>query len=314
MTLKITTSSDPLTVDAICMTIYSNPGLGKTSLAFTASRPLLLDFDKGAYRADNRGDTVQISEWSDVAQITANDLANYDTIIVDTVGKALECLTQDILRRQSRLGWGGALNQQGWGRLGVQFRAWMAKINRLGKDVVLISHMDEQRDGDEVRERLKIPGQTKDLILTDSDTIARISIQDGRRYLIFNPTEASFGKDPARLGVAPIPDSQHEKYASYLDRCIRAIKERLNDSGQVPDKGEREWFENTLPNCNDDEAINAIAGRAKKAGRDIEKLLIARAEELGLEYDGDRRRWVYLEEFNPNLEDEIEKGRPHNGA
>lgn len=55
MALKITRSDEVIRVDTLCMTIYSQPGLGKTSLSFTASRPLLLDFDKGAPGRGSQG-------------------------------------------------------------------------------------------------------------------------------------------------------------------------------------------------------------------------------------------------------------------
>ncbi len=303
MPINITTESEPLEVKHICLTLYSNPGLGKTSLAFTASRPLLLDFDGGAYRAANRGDTVVVESWQDVASMTKEDLDGYDTVILDTVGKALEHLSDDILRRQSRLGYNGALNQQGWGQLGVQFRAFLGRVMRMGKDVILISHMDEKTDGDQKLERLKIPGQSQGLVLTDSDAIGRISIVDRRRYLIFNPTEASFGKDPAKLGAAPIPDSEDDRFEDYLARGIAKIKERLN---QVPEerKGEVEWFKQHLPGCMDADAINALSARAKKAGRDVEAMLVKRADELGLVYDEATASWAYLEQLPEAPENE----------
>lgn len=142
MALKITRSDEVIRVDTLCMTIYSQPGLGKTSLSFTASRPLLLDFDKGAHRAVDRKDVVQVSAWSDVANISAADVAGHDTIIIDTVGKALDVLAQDIIRGNPRLSNGSALSQQGWGQLGVRFSAFLKLLRGFGKDVVLIAHMD----------------------------------------------------------------------------------------------------------------------------------------------------------------------------
>lgn len=61
MPLKITRASDPITVNRINMVIYGPPGIGKTSLAFTADSPLLLDFDAGSYRAANRKDVVRVA-------------------------------------------------------------------------------------------------------------------------------------------------------------------------------------------------------------------------------------------------------------
>jgi hypothetical protein len=147
MAIRVTRSDEAIKVETVCFTIYSQPGLGKTSLAFTASKPLLLDFDKGAHRAVDRKDTVQVSDWRDVAGITAADVAAYDTIIIDTVGKALDVLAQDIIRGNSRLSHGGALSQQGWGQLGVRFSAFLKMLRSFGKDVILIAHMDEQKDG-----------------------------------------------------------------------------------------------------------------------------------------------------------------------
>ena len=83
MGLKITRASDPIVITRLNICVYGPPGIGKTSLAFTASRPLLLDFDQGAHRAAGRKDTVQVHQWGDVAGIAAGDLSEFDTIIVD---------------------------------------------------------------------------------------------------------------------------------------------------------------------------------------------------------------------------------------
>lgn len=312
MALNITKSDEVIKVDAICVTIYSQPGLGKTSLAYTASRPLLLDFDKGAYRAVDRKDVVQVTDWKDVAGITAADIAAYDTIIIDTVGKALDVLSQDIIRSNSKLGYAGALNQQGWGQLGVKFGAFLRLLRGFGKDVILIAHMDEQKDGDQIKERLKISGGSKDLVLTDSDAIARISVINRERHLIFSPTETSFGKDPAQIDAIPIPDASNPAYADCMARIIADIKDKLNSLSeeQVARKSEVEWFTQTLPNIKDADDINAVLNRAKKAGRDVAKMVVERAAELGLEFDGEKKVYVYLEEAAPPsemIDDEPEK-------
>jgi len=287
MALKVTRSDEVITVDTLCFTIYSQPGLGKTSLAFTASRPLLLDFDKGAHRAVDRKDTVQVSDWGDVAGITAADVAAYDTIIIDTVGKALDVLAQDIIRGNSRLSHGGALSQQGWGQLGVRFSAFLKLLRSFGKDVILIAHMDEQKDGDSIKERLKISGGSKDLVLTDSDVIARISIISKQRYLVFSPTETAFGKDPAGLGEVAVPNAGTSEYATCLSEIIHQIKERLNalSEEQVAHKQEVEWFAEHLPKIDSADDINGLVGRAKDAGRDVARLLHDRAIAIGLTFD-----------------------------
>lgn len=299
MSLKITRSDEIIRVETLCMTIYSQPGLGKTSLSFTASRPLLLDFDKGAHRAVDRKDVVQVSHWTDIADIKAADVDGYDTIIIDTVGKALDVLAQDIIRGNSRLSNGGALSQQGWGQLGVRFSAFLKLLRGFGKDVILIAHMDEQKDGDQIKERLKISGGSKDLVLTDSDVIARISIINKSRYLVFSPTETAFGKDPAGLGEFPVPQAEAPDYGDCLSRVIAATKDKLNalSEAQVAHKAEVDWFTEYLPGMTDADAINAVLGRAKADGSEvIRNMLMNRAREIGLKFDRERGEYVKPEQ------------------
>ncbi len=302
MALNVTKSNEVIEVETLCFTIYSQPGLGKTSLSFTASRPLMLDFDQGAHRAANRRDVARVCDWSDVASIAPDDIADYDTIIVDTVGKALDCLSADIIKNNSRLAYGGALNQQGWGQLGVRFSAFLKRIRSFGKDIILIAHMDEKHDGDAIKERLKIQGGTKDLVLTDSDVIARISVHNKSRHLIFSPTETSFGKDPAQLVSVELPDAGKAQYQTCLADILGKIKGTLNEmtQEQMEAHSEHQWFVDHLPTVLDADGINQLLGRSKRAGREVQKMLVDRAAQLGLEFDPDQRKYVYLEEFHPD--------------
>lgn len=294
MALKITTADEPIEVKNLCLTIYSQPGLGKTSLAFTASRPLLLDFDKGAYRAVDRKDVVQVENWADVALIRAADLEGYDTIVIDTVGKALDALSADIIANNSRLSYGGALNQQGWGQLGVRFSAFLKLLRGFGKDVVLLSHMDEKMDGDAIKERLKIQGGSKDLVLTDSDVIARISVFNKERHLMFSPTETAFGKDPAGLVQMSIPDVSTQGFKTCLADIVTRIKADLNtlSEEQIARSAEADWFATKLPTIDTADGINALLGRAKKAGKAIARQVVDRATELGFDFDPEARKYV----------------------
>ena len=43
--LRIVRATEPIPVDHPVLLLFGQPGIGKTSLAFSAKRPLLLDFD-----------------------------------------------------------------------------------------------------------------------------------------------------------------------------------------------------------------------------------------------------------------------------
>ena len=122
MPLNIVTATQPLTIDHLITFIYGDPGVWKTSLAFTAKNPILFDFDKGAYRAANRKDTVQITKWSEVATINANDLEGYDTIIIDTAGRVLDMISDQLKTDAKNIRRGSnELSMQGYGKLGSMF-------------------------------------------------------------------------------------------------------------------------------------------------------------------------------------------------
>ncbi|KRG49308.1 ATP-binding protein [Stenotrophomonas maltophilia] len=285
MALRIIRSTDPITVTRLNVCIYAAPGLGKTSISFTADKPLLLDFDRGAHRSANRKDTVQVERWEDVAHITADDLADFNTVVVDTAGRALDTLTPDIIRRNPKMGRGGSLTLQGFGQLKAEFVAWLKHLNSLGKDVVLIAHMDEQRNGDEIIERLDVQGGSKGEIYKAADAMGRLSIRDGKRMLNFSPTDASFGKNPGQLEPLEVPHPERDP--QFLARVIQQIKDRLNAMTEEQREAQaalEKWRERTTA-AEDVTAINALLPEAKGGSQAMKVLLNDRAAALGLTFD-----------------------------
>lgn len=226
MPLKITRSIDPIEVKRITMCLYSVPGIGKTSTAFTSERPLLLDFDRGAYRTKNRKDTVQVETWEDVIAIAPADLSAYKTVAIDTAGRALDVLTPKIIASDPKMGRGGALTLQGYGRLKSEFIAWTKLLMSFGLDVVLLCHSDESKHGDDLIERLDMQGASKNEIYKSADVMGRLYLRNGKRVPNFSPTDVAFGKNPAALPPIDVPDFATSP--DFLAGVITQIKESLN--------------------------------------------------------------------------------------
>lgn len=294
MSLKITRASDPIKVERLNMVIYGPPGIAKTSLAFTSEAPLLLDFDNGSHRAANRKDVVRVSHWSEVAGITAEDVAPFKTVIVDTAGRALDALTGDIIAANPKHGRGGALTLQGYGELKSRFVSFLKLLNGFGKDVVLIAHMDEQRNGDDVIERLDVQGGSKGEIYKAADAMGRLVIEGGQRKLKFSPTDAAFGKNPGQLDPLSVPHFESPEFEGFLGRVIQQTKDRLNDltEAQKAAVEEQEWFRNTLPNVTTADHLNGLLGRAKNAGQACKIMVRDRANALGLVFDDAKKSYV----------------------
>ena len=287
MAIRITRAADPVTVDRLTVCIYAQPGIGKTTLGFTADRPLLLDFDRGIHRAAVRGDAVQVSRWSDVRDMTAADLDPYGTIIADTAGRALDSLAADIIRRDPKLGYGNALNKQGYGRLKSEFAAWLAFLHSTRKDVILLAHMDEQRNGEETVERIDAAGSSKAEIYKQADLMGRVVYSAGQRVLTFRQSESAFAKAPPGVDAYTIPTPPGD----LLARVIRDAKAAMNAIGE---EGRKRWIAQEAQRAEWAEAsVEVLTDAARAGGMDpsLRRILADVAKARGLAWDREAREW-----------------------
>lgn len=227
MSIKIIDAAEAQ-VDKLILMLYANPNAGKTTLAFTTDKPLLLDFDGGAHRAGNRAGKalVRIKAWSDIAAMRQDDLKDFNTIIVDTVGTCLDRLAGHIMREDAKMGSAGALTLKGFGALKARFRGWLDFLQDSGKDVVLIAHLVEEMRGDETVERIVASGSSKQEVYREADMIGRIIFRNKQRVLTFDPSEAAYGKNCGLDEIVlpwPLPDDT-------LGKVIVAARDKMNDS------------------------------------------------------------------------------------
>lgn len=207
MPLKITKASEPIRTENIIVTIFGQPGIGKTSLAFSASNPILFDFDGGSQRAIGRKDVVRVRSWDDVAGIEAEDVAGYDTIVIDTVGRALEFLAAKVIANDPKLGRKtGELSMQGYGALKTAFAQWLGRVRTFGRNIVLIAHEKEEKNGDDTIVRLDAMGATRTEVIRLSDLVGFVSADSKGGTLDFNPTDKHTGKNCVGFDVLRVPD------------------------------------------------------------------------------------------------------------
>lgn len=298
--LRIVPASDPLPIENIVLTIYAAPGLGKSSLSFTADKPLMLDFDKGAHRAATRGDSVPVSSWADISQMTAEDLAPYNTIIVDTAGRALDALAADIIAGNPKAGRGdGSLTLQGYGTLKSRFAQWQSFLRSLKKDLVLICHMDEQKNGDDTQERIDAQGASRNEIYKSSDAMCRIRL-DGKdqRYLDFDPRQGGFGKNPAQLPKIAFPDPRTNPHV--LAEVICQIKDSVNKmtEAQADARKEQEYWDKAIAGASTVDEFNTLMKLAveRKYRAPMKKALLEAATAAGFAFDTKAKAFVAAEE------------------
>lgn len=295
MALKILSAADPITVDRITVALYGDPGVGKTTLAFSADKPLLFDFDNGAHRASNRQDTVRVSAWAEVENVTLDDLAPYNTIIVDTAGRMLDRLAADIISKDAKMGKAGVLSQQGWGRLKTRFVAWLKMLNDSGKDVVLIAHGTEKMDGETVNARLDVQGGSKDEIYKSVDAMGRVYIRNGKRVLNFDPTESAFGKNPAGFGIIEIPSPVPRDFLASIIADTKAALNAQTEAQREAAERLEQWREaiELLETVDD---FNGKLADIKGQPRPIQQLFASAAKAKGLDFDKTAGKYVQAQD------------------
>jgi hypothetical protein len=287
--LKIVKASEPMPIQNIVITIYAAPGLWKTSIAQTAEAPLTLDFDRGIYRAFNRKDSVVIDKWSDVESMSAEDLKPFKSIVVDTAGRALDVLSHDIINGNPKVGRNdGSLSLQGFGALKSRFAQWQSFLRSQGKDIILICHMDEQKNGDDTQERIDAQGSSKNEIYKSSDAMCRVRLNaKDERYLDFDPRQGGFGKNPAQLPKIDVPPLKDNP--AFLAGVIEQIKSSINaltEEQATAVKEQEEWVA-SIQEADLLDKVNLLVGLSKerKISKGQKSMLVDKATSLGFEFD-----------------------------
>jgi hypothetical protein len=292
MALKITRAHEPIEVKRIVTVIYGQPFAGKTTLGFMANKPLVLAFDPGVYRAKNRKDCVLIKTWEDIVSMNSSDLSPFETIVIDTAGMALDILGVDIIRRNPKMGYGSALALQGYGKLKGEFPDWLMNLKQMNLDVVLIAHASEDKNGDDIIERIDAKGKSKDVIYQAADLMGRIAIKNGKRMLYFSPTDTAFGKNPAQFPPLEVPDFNDEP--CFLGRIIQETKDVINkqstESIEVQEITD-EWIVK-FNDCVSAEEFNGLMDSVKKVddrcALNVKRIMVKMAKEKKIGFDQDK--------------------------
>lgn len=320
MALNIVTSVQPLNVENIITFIYGDPGIWKTSLAFTAKNPILFDFDKGAHRAGAfRKDTVQIGSWNEVARFTAQDLQGYDTIIVDTAGRALDMMTDSLKGDSRNTRRDGQLTMQGYGKLGGMFTDWLKMLRGMGKDIVLLAHASEDKDGDNVIKRPDMVGGSKKEAYKVADMMGYMTMQQGQngavRVLNFTPNHTYLAKDSGQIGniiINSMTDAPNQ-----LADIIQATKNHINSLSAEAAKAQQqlENLRNDLLDAettSDLDELKADLDKSHPLYKEMALSVMSRSKALGFIYDKSSDSFIDPEpvvaddEFEPANEQEAE--------
>lgn len=184
----------------IKMMVYGQAGMGKTTFALSAEKPLLLDFDNGVKRVNmshlDGVDIVQITSWQDVKMVLQENLSDYRTIVVDTIGKMMDfIITFKCGLKQPRV--------QDWGGINAEFTWFTSALGALGKHIIFVAHRDTRKEGDDTVFVPALREKSYNSIVTELDLLGYLEMkaENGRqvRTITFDPTSRNDGKNTCNL-------------------------------------------------------------------------------------------------------------------
>lgn len=226
--------------------LYGQAGMGKTTLALSAPKPLLFDFDGGVHRVNksHQVDTVQIKNYQNFVDVlNKENLSDYQTLVIDTGGKLLDFMGEYIIKANPKMGRpNGMLTLQGYGERKATFSALVKKISIMGKHIVFVAHRETKTEGDDTRYVPLFGGSNYDSLVTELDLVGYMEANGTERTITFNPTSRNDGKNtcnlPAIMKIPTIVDENGNPTANndFLKvNVIDAYENRLKKSSAEMD-------------------------------------------------------------------------------
>jgi len=183
--------------------IYGQPGIGKTSLALSAPKPLLIDFDNGLRRVAKQyqTDSVQIESYQNLLDIlNKENISNYETIVIDTLGKMIDRIGDWLAISNPKIKQSdGQLSMKGWGNIKGEFQKLLKILEGKNKSVIFIAHEKEEKTGDEIMKRPDVAGSSGKDIVKELDFMGYMSMKGGKRTIDLAPNEAYYAKNSLGL-------------------------------------------------------------------------------------------------------------------
>lgn len=283
--------------------IAGYPGIGKSTLALSAPKPLHIDIDHGIDRIEPRyrADYIQPKTYDEVLEdLVPENLTDYDTLVFDTGGKLISLMSLWAIKKDPKYGQrDGSLSLKGYGFVGKEFTRLMDYcFYTLHKHIVMVFHAIEDKDGDQTKLRIKVEGQTKNNVWETQDLGGFVEMVGNDRTIGFSNCEKYFAKGTRGVsGVMRIPalgpNSANDFLTKLFEQYSAKSAEEMayqNEQKKIYDAA-MEAVNTLVITITDAESANAAVPlfkgikHALTSEREAALVWNARIKELGLFYD-----------------------------
>ena len=283
---------------AFTIIIAGAPGTGKTTLALSAPKPLLFDFDRGIsrVRAEHRGMTSECDTYEEfLADLETPEYKDCETVILDTGGSLVQMMQPWAQANDRKAASDGRAM---FGVIKSEFTRLTAQLRADGKNVVILFHTTEIMKGDRVMTRLSCEGSVKDICWTPADLGGTLFLRGKKRIMCFSPTEESFGKGCYGIrGEIEVPDlpagAQNRFLTDLFDKARANIAKEQAEFGSMKLIYDEAISQGTgiIAGIKDEETATAAVAKlgnlkhALTSKAELSGKLQTRVKDLGLKWD-----------------------------
>lgn len=285
------------------------PGIGKSTLALSAPNPLWVDVDRGFDRveAQYRKAVTQPQTYEELLEdLKPNNLKDFETIVIDTGGQMIKFMTPYVIRKNSKNGqYDGSLSLKGYGAVGREFeRLSNYCAYELNKNLVIVFHAKEEKDGDVTRLRLLVEGQTKDNVWQPMDLGGFIEMQNGKRVIGFTNCDKYYAKGTHGIkGIYNIPELNGGKN-TFLTDLFAEVNENIKKETEIAEEQKALYdgimnqgtdFVNTVENAETaNKALKFLNSQENilTSKKELKSMLYEKTKSLNIKWDSKKGAFI----------------------
>lgn len=290
------------------------PGIGKTTLALSAPKPLLLDLDRGVNRvsAKHRKDTVVVENYDELMKdLQPENLTEYESLVIDTGGRLFDFLKGWAKQTDAKyIQSDGSLTLKGYGAVGKKFADFTNFCYyELKKNLIIVFHAKEEKDGDITKLRILVEGQTKENVWQPIDLGGFMEMNsNGERTIGFSNNERYFAKGCWGIkGTYAVPELTDGTPNNFLTNIFEKATKYMIDESKIYD-GLNTDYEKVMGDVSPAidgmtsetimDAQNAIknAAHVLTSERELKARFAQRLDEIGYKWDKGKKTYVSVKE------------------
>ena len=292
--------------EKLCMIIYGLPGVGKTTLAASAPKPIVIDCDRGMKRVnpEYRCDISNVSSYKDLLEDVKSLGNEYETIVIDTGGSLIELMKEWAMDTEpTATKKNGGFSLPGYGFVKSEFLRLSAEL-RKKYNTIFIFHAAKEKQEEEFFYDLIVEGAAKTLVWQPADLGAYFFIQNGKRYLGFSPTANYSAKSAYGIsGIVEVPELSGGEPNVFLTKLFEKV--RANIKSETEAIAPKHTAYESAMSCGRElvaainhaadvepclEAISNIE-HALSSEKEIKALVKERLKELGITYNKETKTY-----------------------